>query len=190
MTQYERSYTLNVNDRIEELEQSLSDVEERRDEIVEIASQQEKYGSDLEEEYNDLEARRVELQGELQELQWTVENYGGGTYKIRKLKYGDLQRIQDQVTEESLELDIESENIEGVPREGRYKILVLRESIVDQPADAPTREDGRRRDVPAPGKYEDTLAEWMYEKVNSLNTTGSFDMGNLSLDEAISQRTS
>lgn len=181
--------TVDMEDRIEELQDRLDEIEDEQEEVKQKAiAQQDEEGelpSELEDEWDELEAERVEKEGELDKFQETTEAWGGSEFTIEELTFGQLQAINDEMMEESFDVDVQRQSVEGTPKQGFYQIQTLREAIISQPAEAPTRKDDFGKDAPAPGDYPVAVGEWLFEKVNAFNTTGEAEMGNSSLKEAI-----
>jgi hypothetical protein len=87
--------------------------------------------------------------------------------------------------EESFELDIQNEDMDGTPKQGFMQIELLREAIEDWPQEAPTQKR-RRTEVPSPGDYPEPVADWLFDRVDALNTTQEEELGNTSLKEEMS----
>jgi len=120
----------------------------------------------------------MEAFGEVEECAFTV----------RELTFGQLQAVSDDMMEESFEVDMQREDIEGTPKQGFYQIELLREAITRWPAGAPVQEDQYGNEEPSPGDYPIPVGEWLFEKVDALNTRGDTEMGNSSLEEAMKSR--
>lgn len=105
--------------------------------------------------------------------------------RVKELTFGQLQRVSDDMMEESFEVDVERESVEGTPRQGYYQTELLHEAIVDWPKNAPVYTDEYKKDHPQPGDYPIPVSEWLFDKVDALNTTGDTEMGNSSLEEAM-----
>ena len=101
---------------------------------------------------------------------------------VRELTFGQLQRVSDDMMEESFNVDIENEDIDGTPRQGFYQTELLNEAIEDWPPGAPSREE-YGRESPVAGDYPIPVGEWLFERVDAINTTGDTEMGNSSLKE-------
>lgn len=177
----ESTKTLDLEERVEELEEELEEVSERQDEIVEESIEAEKMGNEvdeeLEEEFDDLESDRLEFEGELNTLKRTVDAWDGGKFEIQELTFGQVQRISDEVLEESFDVDMQSQNMTGAPKEGYYQIAILREAILESPNGAPSD----------PADYPTAVGEYLFEKVNAFNTVGDTEMGNSSLEERMKE---
>lgn len=170
--------TVNLQERVEEIEnERLPEIAERQDEIVEEAqeyeSNKETIPSGLESEFDELEAERVEISGEAKTLKRTIEDWDGAEFQLEELTFGQVQQISDDVMEQSFEVDMERQNMTGTPKQGFYQIEVLRQSIAATPPGAPDD----------PAEYPTSIGEFLFDRVNALNTVGDTDMGNSSLRE-------
>lgn len=201
-----------IKDEQESLQQDLS--EEMADSGVEQMEDLPAWSS-YENEWDDLDAEQTELTGELRKIKetcvdWTtdvnVDNVRSGhddmseyweeisgyyeekvnsvSFKVRELTFGQLQRVSDDMMEESFEVDVQTEDIEGTPRQGFYQTELLKEAIESWPEGAPTTKEFRV-EQPQPGDYPIPVAEWLFERVDAINTTGDTEMGNSSLKEAM-----
>jgi len=200
-----------ANDRLTTVYEEQEDVKAQ---AVKHESKDEDIPSDLEDEWDELEAERVELEGELKVLRGAVAEWNhlgpldeetkiedlnqkqredvrqqaddqldelDAEFHVQELKFGQLQKVQDKVMEESFEVDVDSGDVDGVPKQGYYQVAVLEESVTEQPVGAPTDDHG----YPSPGDYKPAVGEWLFEKVNAINTVGDTEMGNSSLKEAM-----
>ena len=184
-----RSKTVDIRAEAEEIRTSrLPEVEDAQDQLVaELKEEYEDFSKvpDVEEKaFNALEEERIELEGQAQALENAVEAWDGGEFVIQELTTGQIAHITDAVSEKSFDFDPhEGELKGGTPKQGFGKIETLRQAIVQWPTDAPTRKDEHGNTGPAPADYPYQVGEYLYEKVNSLNTVGDTDMGNSSLRE-------
>ena len=173
----ESTKTIDLEDRIEDIDEELEEIEERQEEIlkesIEAENQGEEVDDELEEEFDELEGDRVELEGERETLNTTVDGWDGGVFEIEELTFGQVQRISDEVLEESFEFNVQSQDMTGTPKEGYYQIEILRAAVVNTPPGAPSD----------PAEYPTTIGEYLFEKVNAFNTVGDTEMGNSSLEE-------
>lgn len=173
----ESTKTIDLEERVEEIDEELEDIEERQEEIIQKSidadENNEEFDDSLEEEFDDLEGDRVELEGEKQTLSTAIESWGGAIFGIEELTFGQVQRISDEVLEESFEFNVQSQDMTGTPKEGYYQIEILRAAVVDTPSRAPSD----------PAEYPTTIGEYLFEKVNAFNTVGDTEMGNSSLEE-------
>lgn len=169
---------------------------------------------DFEEEFDDLDAEQIELTGERRKFWKTVVHWETDTdavelreqiddddeywdkitseyaqvdncsFEVRELTFGQLQRVSDDMMDESFEVDVQRQDVEGTPRQGFYQIELLREAIIDWPDAAPENEE-HGVSKPAPAEYPIPVGDWLFERVDAINTTGDTEMGNSSLSEAM-----
>lgn len=183
---------LDIDDRVTELEDELEAKEDRKQELLTDAkelqdelqaldrksdeySQTKRAYTEVEREWDEVEAERVELLGEKRALERCIEDYDGSVYTIRELAYDDWNMLQDRISEASFDFDPETQSVEGHPKEGAFKSMVVNESLEDAPPGAPAEAGSMPRQV----------CEHLYNAINALNTTGDTDMGNSSLEEAL-----
>jgi hypothetical protein len=170
--------TVNLQERVEEVEnERLPEISERQEEIVSEAQDYEEGGdsipASLEDEFDELESERVEISGEAKTLKRAIQDWEGAEFQLQELTFGQVQQISDDVMEQSFEVDVQSQNMTGAPKQGFYQIEVLRRSIASTPPEAPDD----------PAEYPTAIGEYLFERVNALNTVGDTDMGNSSLRE-------
>lgn len=106
-------------------------------------------------------------------------------FVVQELTFGQLQAVSDQMMEESFEVDVRAQDLEGTPKQGFYQLELLKEAIVRSPPSAPSTTDEYGNPIPEPGDYPIAVGEWLYDRVNALNTTGETEMGNSSLEDAM-----
>ncbi len=106
-------------------------------------------------------------------------------FVVEELTFGQIQSVSDEMMEESFEVDVEREKLDGTPQQGFYQIKLLQEAILQWPTHAPTVEGSYGAELPSPGDYPIPVGEWLFEKVDALNTRGDTSMGNSSLEEAM-----
>lgn len=173
-------HTVDLEERVEEIRNDrIPAIEERQEEVVaqarKVKEKDEDIPSDLEEDFDELEAERVELEGEANSLEEAMEEWGGSEFVVRELTFGDIQRISDDVMEQSFDVDVRRESVKGTPKQGYYQIATLRDAIEQSPTDAPND----------PADYPMAVGEFLFERVNALNTVGDTEMGNSSLKERL-----
>jgi len=215
-----REHTLDLKDRVEQIDERLEEIDEEKERIEDVAQGKmeqndlEDPPADLEEKWGNFDAEETELRGERWKFIETVvvwsgensighqdlddkdedeilDNYGDvedSQIRVKELTFGQLQRVSDDMMEESFDVDVEQESIEGTPRQGFYQTELLHEAIIEWPANAPTFTDEYQNDHPQPGDYPIPVGEWLFEKVDALNTTGDTEMGNSSLGEALKSK--
>lgn len=202
-----------IDDRLEEIDEE----KERIEDVAEGKMEQEDLEDppeDLADEWGELDDEETSLRGERWKfietvVVWSGENsvtnqnieeksedellemYGDvddSVIRVKELTFGQLQRVSDDMMEESFDVDVEQESIEGTPRQGYYQTELLHEAIIEWPTNAPTFTDEYQTDHPQPGDYPIPVGEWLFEKVDALNTTGDTEMGNSSLGEALKSK--
>ncbi len=198
-----------IDERLETLETEIAELEQEVRSAMEregVADPTAVDGwSDLRERDSELQDEKTSLEGERSAfidavVQWEtnvdvrqdpteealMEAYGSVdscVFRIQELSFGQVQAVQDDMMQASFDLDVQSQNVEGTPREGYMKLELLREAIVDWPIDAPTDESGVGGPTPEPGDYPEPVAEWLYNRVDAFNTTQEEQLENLSLEE-------
>lgn len=100
---------------------------------------------------------------------FTIEEFSGGA----------LSKIQDEISSDSFEFDAETGDISGMPKQGRAKVIMLNHGVIDKPGG-----------VDNIANLNSKTFEFLFDKLNELNTTGSTDLGNSSLKERMSYNTS
>lgn len=199
-----------VSSKQEKLDNLLEEQEYVEDEARDIDPDSEEY-TELESEWEDLQEDILTEKGEIFKFKeavvhWANEDldlndldqdeYRGEIEKrfkqvdesvitVRELTYGQVQRVRDDMMEESFNVDIQNEDIEGSPRSGFYQIELLKEAIIDWPEYAPVSSRRGKVEKPSPADYPVPVSEWVYEKVDNFNTIGEAEMGNSSLEEAL-----
>lgn len=141
-----------LRDRIREIEEEAEDVTADSDE-----------GKQLKAEYQ-------QHTGRLRALEKYLDQWGGSEFVLKELSYGDLMRAKDEMNQHSYNIDNRSGEVEGVPRDGFYKVKVLGLAIENAPQGAPAE----AKDIP----YH--VGEWLYDKVDNLNTLGELEVKNCS----------
>jgi len=106
-------------------------------------------------------------------------------FTVKELTFGQLQGVSDDMMEQSFEVDMDRQDIEGTPKQGYYQIQLLKESIQRWPFNAPVSTDNYGNETPEPAEYPVPVGEWLFERVDALNTSGDTEMGNSSLEEAM-----
>lgn len=190
----QKTHTLDLSDAIEEKEEQAEEFKQKAVEIEEEANQyKEENGSDaevpddMEQEWKEYKAKSLELEQDIRTIEEKIEEWEGSEFVVSELTWGQIEAVSDDMMEESFEVDIEKQDIDGTPRQGFYKLELLRESVEQSPPNAPTRKDELGREAPSPGDYPPPVGEWLFDKVDALNTFGDASLGNLSLEDAISE---
>jgi len=172
--------TVDLEDAVESFESELSDVNDEREDVLDRAEEVED-GTDekrnLEDEWQSLEEQRVRLERKIERFTLEIESLSSTEFTIRELSFGQVQAVKDVVSERSFDVDVQRQSIEGTPLQGVYQAEFLKRSVVDKPDEVESVMD-----------LADPIGEWLWEKVDAFNTSGDEDMGNMSLDEAMSSR--
>lgn len=171
---------VDVEDAIDEFKSELADVREERESVLESAEQYDDEDNDediptnLETRWNNLEERRVKLESRISRFEEFADEVSTTTFVIQELTLGQVQQVKDIVSQESFDVDVQRQSIDGSPLQGVYQAEFMRRSIVQSP---PEVDDVM--DLP------DTIGEWLWERVDAFNTSGDLSMGNMSLREAM-----
>lgn len=179
-----KTRTFDLEELLESKRNDLADVEETIDDLVEEID--EKYGShvdvpaEVEQKYENLESGRVELQGEVDALEDIVDEHDDTSFVIKQLSGGEVAHIQDEVSEQSFTYDVQTQSAQGVPKVGHAEILWTRRAVTRCPDWVP--------DSDVRGNDPANIRPWkvfrmLSDAVNNFNTTGDFELGNLSLRE-------
>ena len=164
--------TVDLRDEIDEIrDDTIPTLVETREEIV----------TDLEEDYDDwkevpnekladvnqLEQKVKELRGRAQLFEDIVERCDEDTeFELQELSTAQKYRIVDEVNEASYEVDLQTQDIRGVPKKGHGMIRTLDEVVTSAP-------DYLEREYDTVGDYPSRLADWLENEVDDLLTSGS-----------------
>lgn len=206
-----------IADRLDDIEERKAELEERA-RVAMDEDDLDAPPDDVDEEWSDLDAEQTELEGERKkfieeavgytqevemeelwdeadddEAYWEhvrelYSDVDQCVFTVKELTFGQLQRVSDDMVEESFEVDVQKQDIDGTPRQGFYQTELLSEAIVGWPKYAPERQDRFGEPAPMPGDYAIPVGEWLFEKVDAFNTTGTSEMGNSSLEEALKSK--
>lgn len=199
-----------IRERLDEIESEIDEIEEEVSrcmaaEDVQDPTEIDNWGT-LSERDQELQAELTTLEGELksfldavahwqtdldvtenpshEEVREAVSEVDECLFEVEELSFGQVQSVQDDMMEESFEVDVQNEDIDGTPKQGYMEVELLREAIVDWPDGAPTTtvrySSGERAE---PGDYPEAVATWLFDKVDALNTVHEEEMGNSSLAE-------
>jgi len=173
-------------DRWEEFSAMWEDLEVEK---TEISGERNKFKETVVLWNNDLDPNslRREVDDYDSEIDSRYEDEESCVVTVRELTFGQLQRVSDDMMDKSFEVDVENEDIEGTPRQGYYQTELLNEAIEDYPPGAPSVEEYGRQS-PNAGDYPIPVGEWLFERVDAINTTGDTEMGNSSLKEAMNSK--
>lgn len=153
-----QTHTRSISDEVERIGERLREIEQEAAE----AERESERGQALESEYKTLKKRQDGLESAL-------SNWGDGEFEIAEMSFGAMMTTKDRVQEVSYEMDVESGEVDGQLKDGFYRIVTLRNGIVDSPNAAP--------DDPADYPYH--VGQWLYDEVDELNTAAGVDAGNL-----------
>lgn len=157
------TYTLDLEDYVDELQGDLESLEERADEIVEKASEyddEEDYvPTEIREEYEEIDQQYQRVEGTIERVEDTIEEYGGSEWEARELTGGTIIKCRDEISRQSRT---------GEVPEGALQISLCKEALVDSPPEAPTRAGD-----PDPGEYPPNILQYLFREIESINTGGS-----------------
>jgi chorismate mutase len=106
-----------------------------------------------------------------------AEQWGGSEFVVKEPNANELAYTVDETRAESLEIDFETGDVEGTPREMYSQILALRNGVIDSPAQAPD-------DV---GELPGRIMQLLYERLDDIGAPDDAELGNMSLREAMAQ---
>lgn len=177
-----RRETIDLATRVQELRDDLiPDLAARIDEAEVQAADDDTVDPDpTPQEYRDLRDR---LRGQADACERVVDAFDGdGEFVIQELMAAEVALLQDDVAEQSLDVDFQRERMDGVPKEGYHRIRTLELAVVEAPAAIPTERDpDLGRPVYQIGQLPDQPVEYLYNCVTALNDTGEVEgVGNLS----------
>lgn len=161
-------------------DEQFSDLE---DEATELAGQRWKFMEAVVDWMTDVDIQRDDPDDE--EVREAFGEVESCEFVIQELSFGQVEGIGDDVADESFDLDVEKQDVEGTPRQGYYKILTLQEAIDEWPEGSPTQSGKYHNEKPSPGDYPHQVADWMFDKVDAFNTTQETELGNSSLKEEL-----
>jgi len=164
--------TIDLQDKVDEI---------RNDTIPQLVDTREEIVTDLEDEYDDwkeipndriadvtqLEDKVKELRGRAELFENVVEECGEDTeFELQELSAAQKYRIVDEVNEASYEVDLQTQDIRGVPKRGHGMIRTLDEVVVSAP-------DYLEEEYDTVGDYPSRLVDWLENEVDELLTSGS-----------------
>lgn len=179
--------TVDFTERVEEIrDEKLPEVVEARDECLEeITEQFDDFASvpdEYRQTYEEYEERRVELEGQANTLERAVEEYGGSEWQISELTGGQVARIEDEVNEQSYDVDVRTGDVKGTPKAGYGRILTVELGVESAPPDAPTK--GGHVDA---RELPHGVVIYLFDRINALNTVGDTNLQTTSLREAMGE---
>lgn len=171
-----KEITVCLSKACDKFQDELDGVNSERREIVEeyrSYEDSEDAPKSLKKRWEKLEAQRVTLNRKISRFEDEIESLDETEFVIRELSFGQVQAVQDIVSEESFDVDIESQSIDGTPLQGVFRSEFMSRAVVSKPDGI-----GDIMDLP------DVIGEWLWDRVDAFNTSGEEDMGNMSLEEA------
>lgn len=170
-----------LDDAVDEVKSEAAEVEEEYDELQQRAADGDDVGAELrelDERWDALEASYDHLTSRRAALQAKVDEWGeDARFVVKELTYGELMRAKDEVQNASYELNEVTGEYEGVPRDGYYRVEVLQLAVLQTPQGCPND----------PKELGFHVGDWLWNKVDDLNTTPGTDLGNSSLREALEE---
>lgn len=171
-----KELTVDLAEERERITEQLEEVNNERREVVEeynAYDDDSDVPSSLEQRWEELEAERVRHERREERFGEVIEELSSTEFVIRELSFGQVQAVQDIVSEQSFDVDIQSQSIDGTPLQGVYRSEFMQRAIVDSPDE-----------IEDPMDLPDVVGEWLWEKIDAFNTSGGETMGNMSLEEA------
>lgn len=168
--------TIDLNARVSEIRETLLP---ELDEKITAAEDAE----DPDPTPDELEAVRDRLQGQAGACERVIGALDGdGGFVIQELMTAETALLTDDVSERSIDVDYEREEVSGAPKQGYHKVRTLELAVVDAPSGMDAQHDRELgRDVYRVGKLPDLVSDYLYEAVVSLNDTGDVsEVGNCS----------
>lgn len=181
-----RTKTLRLEDEIEEIEgEVIPELEELHEEIVEEARE----ACDSKAEASEFVQRNEQVKQQIgfyKELvsrfeEWTNEN-PDARFEVRELTAHEKAQVEDEARDASFELDQQTGQFRGTPRQGYARILEAQHSVVHIPdvSEAPDSPE----DI---GELPTNVFDWLHDEIDSLNTgTAEVDLSDYSLEKAFS----
>lgn len=170
--------TVSLSSYIDEMEDELDSIENRRDDIRNRAEnfEPDNIPNDLTSEWEEVEEERVRIEGRISRIETIIEDLDDDTFVLKELTYGEMQDITDEVMDMSFDVDVQRERVDGTPKQGAMRSMTLQRAIVDAPEGMPDN----------PADYPSLVSEWLYEKVDALNSVGDTNLETSSLADEIS----
>lgn len=156
-----RTETLSLSGKMESIRSDIAEVREEAQREVSEGGE----GESIKARFNSLRQR-------LSAFERFAEDVEGDEFVVKEMTFGELMRARDEVSQASYSMNQQSGQVEGVPRDGYYRIKVLEFGVKDAPQGAPPPKD-----------YPYHVGDWVYNAIDELNTGGEADTGNLSLEE-------
>lgn len=183
--------TLDLADEVEEMEEQIAEIKGEAADVQETlervtppkpgeSDERREEREEAQEEWDRLDNRFKSLRTRLTAFESKLEDWGDGEFTIREMTYGEVMLCQDEVQQESFDIDVQTGQLDGVPRNGYYNIKVLETAVVDMPNDP---------DLTGPEDLPQRIGQWLFNEVDEFNMRGGEDLGNTSLEEAIDSTT-
>ena len=158
---------IELDDLVEQINEDIAMVRAELDDIRDEAQQ-----TDDPDEFDELERDAEDAQDLLRELenkrdvvQEKQEKWGGQTFVIKDLTWGDRQKIDDTVRAQTVRENVE----DTTAMMGAYKLAFVNHAVSQTPAGAPNKA----------GDYPAAIGDWLYSQAEAYNTAGEVDdMGN------------
>lgn len=178
-------YTIDLEAVAQDLREKAERKADRREEIKDDAQdvdrdeEAERFES-LEEEFAEVTGELEDARGKATAIEESLEEWDGSEFTCRELSFGQVNRIQDEVSSKSFEVkqNGDSERVSGFPREGYYQIQVIQESVQQVPTGASTD----------PEEMHHLVGEVLFERIDERNTSGEEEMENFSLREELTEQ--
>lgn len=173
---------LDLEERVDDLQ---NDIIPELDHRIEAAEAQQADGSadDPEQSAETLRNFRETLQGKARACERVNDALDDdAVFVLQELMTQETSLLTDDVSERSVDVDYEREEVSGSPKQGYHKVRTLELAVVDGPDDMETKQDRKLgREVYCIGKLPDHVTDYLYECAVALNDAGSVDgVGNLS----------
>lgn len=167
--------TLNLNDRIEEIEDRVADLRDEQDAIEDEAADvdSDEELAALREEYRDLERDIRALENTAETMEQKVDEWGGSEFVIEEFSFGDQANANDLVLQ-----DMNREGKQAVEEAyNARKIRIVQVGVQQTPPNAPDH----------PNQYPPAVGEWLYESIEELNTYGEVGLNDFSLPSTLTE---
>lgn len=171
--------TVDLNDRVEEIDEAIADLEERLADIEaeaegldreEDSADAERF-DELQADYAEAKQRRQELEHARETLRECVREWNGSEFQIREFSWGRQAQRNDLVAGDMLQ----SEYDDPEANAGALKIRTVQVGVVSTPPDAPSN----------PREWPPVVGEYLYQRIDALNTVGEAILDDFSLSAAL-----
>lgn len=162
-------------------EDLVPDLESRIDQAE--AALEDEDADDPEQSPDQLRDLRDTLEGQAKACERVIDALDGdGTFTIQELMTAETAMLTDDVSEASLEIDAQRQEVTGTPQQGYHKVRTLHLAVTDAPDGMPSTEDSKfGREVYQVGHLPDHVTDYLYDCVVELNDVGEVaEAGNLS----------